>query len=277
MCIIPTCKKYKTYNLKGLKPEYCAMHKTDDMIDVRHERCTECRFQASFGYESTNIREKCSIHASKDMINLKCKNIICIGPSCTEARGPKLNGYCSEKCYINNNLQDYIYDEDTSHILYKEYLIFKHLKMHFNYNIIWNKVYCGAYRPDFRISFDTFNIIIELDENQHIKYDKQYELERIENIYHMIQEPLFVIRFNPDKYTGNVGPNPVGVGHKTTPNPVGIKVKSPFKNNKLINEDEWNNRLITLRNEIHKCIEIGSAGNTTHTYSINYLFYNETV
>ena len=257
MCIVKNCKTVKTYNFIGLHPQYCQLHKTDGMINVRHEICTECRQQASFGYLETNIREKCSIHAERDMINLKHKNTKCIGHDCGECRIPQLNGYCSEKCYINNNLQEYIY-YDTSGILYKEYLLFKHLKERFTHNIIWNKEYCGLYRPDFRISLNGFTIIIELDEDQHRTYNKQQEVDRIENIYHIIQEPLYVIRFNPDNYNSSC-----------------IKIKSPFLNNKLIDEIEWTNRLQYLENTIHNCIETGLSSDAKNTYSIQYLFYNE--
>jgi hypothetical protein len=103
-----------------------------------------------------------------------------------------------------------------------------------------------------------FTIIIELDEDQHRTYNKQHELDRIENIYHIIQEPLYVIRFNPDNYNSSF-----------------TKIKSPFLNNKLIDEIEWTNRLQYLENTIHNCIEKGLSGDAKNTYSIQYLFYNE--
>lgn len=253
MCIIKGCKNVKTYNFDGFDAQYCRDHKSDDMINTRHEKCTECRFQASFGYIELNQREKCSIHKLNGMINLKHKNINCIGHLCEEARVPNMNGYCSQKCYIGNNLQEYIYN-DNSGILYKEYLIFKHLKETYNHNIIWNKIYCGQYRPDFTICFQDFDILIEIDEYQHKSYNKKNEHDRIENIYYMVNKPLYIIRFNPDEYDN---------------------VISPFCNGVILNnEDEWNNRLNKLNYTVNTCINNSISGKIPDTYEIIYLFYN---
>lgn len=254
MCIIETCKKSKTYNYAGLKAEYCSDHKLVDMINVRHDICTECNLQASFGYLPDNIRERCRIHMLPDMINLKHKNTKCADATCMEARHPNLNGYCSLKCFINDN-DEYIYT-DNSKILYKEYLLFKHLKQTYTYKIIWDKIFCCGYRPDFRIQFDNFAILIELDELQHRAYGKKEEIDRIENMYHMINEPLYIIRFNPDHYRDTK------------------RVRSPFKNNVLINSDDWNNRLTCLIETINTCINDGLCGNLPSMYSIHYLFYD---
>ena len=54
-----------------------------------------------------------------------------------------------------------------------------------------------------------------------------------------------------------------------------LKIKSPFLNNKLIDEIEWTNRLQYLENTIHNCIETGLSSDAKNTYSIQYLFYNE--
>lgn len=251
MCKVNGCSNVRTYNFDGLNAEFCRQHKSHDMINVRHERCTECRFQASFGYIDTNLREKCSIHKSKEMVNLKHKNIRCVGTDCVEARLPNMLGYCSEKCYINDH-DEYTYDNNSS-ILYKEFLLFKHLKNTYTqHHIVWNKIYSCMYRPDFRISFDTFTILIELDEDQHRSYNQKNEIDRIENIYHTVGEPLYVIRLNPDNYAG---------------------YKSPFKNNILVNETDWNNRLHALTDKINQCINDGLC-NTESTYEISYLFYD---
>ena len=254
MCIIQGCKHVKTYNFVGLDAQYCSEHKLDSMVNTRHERCTECRFQASFGYIESNKREKCSIHKLDGMINLKHKNIHCIGHLCEEARVPNMNGYCSQKCYIGNNIQEYVYD-NTSGILYKEYLIFKHLKETYkHHHIIWNKIYCGQYRPDFTICFLDFDILIEIDEYQHKTYNKKNEHDRIENIYYMVNKPLYIIRFNPDEYD---------------------KGCSPFCNGLLLNEDEWNYRLQQLDYTLNTCINSSIDHNLPDTYEIIHLFYNE--
>jgi len=236
MCIRKGCKRVRTYNYDGLHAEYCADHKTDDMINTRHEKCEECRYQASFGFLTENKRVRCRMHKVEGMINLKHKNIKCDGDGCGSCASPNHNGYCSKKCFISNNLQEYIYNE-TDGILYKEYLIFKHLKETYpDHNIIWDKIYSCNYRPDYRISFDGFTIIIEADEYQHHGYSN--ETERIELMYHNVMEPLFVIRFNTDAYRHS-----------------GKIVRSPFSYNILKDTVEWTRRLASLTDAINKCID----------------------
>lgn len=257
MCILKGCKRVRTYNYDGLHAEYCGQHKLDNMINTRHEKCHDCNFQASFGYIAQNKRVRCRMHKVDGMINLKHKNIRCKGYLCVSCKQPNHNGYCSEKCFISNNLQEYTYNENSG-ILYKEYLIFKHLKETYpEHNIIWDKIYCCLYRPDFSIAFDGFTVIIEVDEYQHRKYGSENELTRIENIYHTSGIPVYVVRFNPDKYECN-----------------GMIIKSPFRYGELIDADNWANRLQELTYTINTCINNGLNDEGPNTYEIIRLFYD---
>jgi hypothetical protein len=149
-------------------------------------------------------------------------------------------------------------------VSYKEYTLFKHLTSFINQQsllpikpIVWDKVLCKGvcdYRPDFMILYDDFIILIELDEMQHKSYNKTNELTRIQNIHNTINKPLFIIRFNPDMYfDGNT------------------MILSPFKNNILVNETEWNTRLEKLNNKLNECIHLTTKDNT---YIISHLFYD---
>lgn len=256
MCILKGCKRVRTYNYDGLHAEYCGEHKLDNMINTRHEKCEECRFQASFGFLTENKRVRCRMHKMNGMINLKHKNIECKGDGCGSCASPNHNGYCSQKCLISNNLQEYIYN-DTDGILYKEYLIFKHLKETYpDQNIIWDKIYSCNYRPDYRISFDDFTIIIEADEYQHHGYNN--ETERIDLMYHNGMEPLYIIRFNTDAYRCN-----------------GVINKSPFRSGTLIDVDNWANRLQELTYTINTCINNGLNDEGPDTYEVMRLFYDD--
>lgn len=274
MCIFKGCQFGKLFNYEGLPPKYCGKHKLEGMIDIKHERCDECRYQASFGFIEENKRVKCRTHMIEGMINLKHKNIRCKGYLCGSCKQPNHNGYCSEKCYISNNLQEYdllrrsspegTYDllhtyNEHSGILYKEYLIFKHLKETYpDHNIIWDKIYSCQYRPDFCISFDEFTLIIEIDEDQHKSYDKENEINRIENIYHTKGKPMYVVRFNPDTYKRD-----------------GIEIHSPFIRCELIDVENWTNRLQDLTYTINTCINNGLNDKGPHTYEIIRLFYDD--
>lgn len=258
MCIFKGCRKVKTYNYDGLTAEYCGEHKLDNMINTRHEKCEDCRFQASFGYIEKNQRIKCRTHKLEGMINLKHKNTNCKGYLCGSCKSPRHNGYCSQKCFISNNLQEYTYNEHSG-ILYKEYLIFKHLKETYpDHNIIWDKIYSCQYRPDFCISFDGFTIIIEVDEYQHKTYNKEDEMNRIENIYHTSGIPIYVVRFNPDTYKLN-----------------GTEINAPFIRCELIDVENWTNRLQELNYTINTCINNGLNDKGPNTYEIIRLFYDD--
>ena len=72
---------------------------------------------------------------------------------------------------------------------------------------------CSRRRPDILISTSYLNMIIEVDEFQHIGYDNNCELARLNSIYQDLEcMPLVMIRFNPDQFVSN-----------------GVKVKSCFK------------------------------------------------
>lgn len=72
----------------------------------------------------------------------------------------------------------------------------------------WNKpaagsstTICGAFRPDFAWHMVTHSVILEVDEHQHSAYKPKCEFQRICNLSGSFGGPIFIIRFNPDKYT----------------------------------------------------------------------------
>jgi hypothetical protein len=234
MCIIG-CKKANTYNLEGLNPKYCCDHKTIDMINTKHERCEECAYNASFGFLIDNKRVRCSTHKLDGMINLKHKNIRCKDATC-EGGSNIVEGYCSVKCYVANEDLTNTTDMCNLFVSFKEYLVFNNLCNNFLTKPIWDKHIKGCkFRPDFLMKFDNCNIIVEVDESQHKIYNKNEELDRINTIHNNLASlPLYVIRFNTDNYDNT---------------------KSCFKKNKIINEDDWNNRLQKLNTTINEVLQ----------------------
>lgn len=252
MCIYG-CKNANTYNLVGLKAEYCNTHKTSEMVNTKHELCAVCNTQASYGYLDDNKRISCVIHKLDGMINLKNKNIRCKDTTCL-GNNNKVDGYCSVKCYISNNL-DNLENINDYLISLKEFLVYKYLSSNFTKKIIWDKLIKGCnYRPDFLMKFDNFNIIIEVDQHQHKDYDKNNELKRIQTIHTCLNTPLFVIRLNTDSYDNN---------------------QSCFNNTSLRNIDDWNNRLQKLNTTINECIN--REQNELCELDIIYLFYDSSI
>lgn len=89
---------------------------------------------------------------------------------------------------------------------YKEKCFINPLKACFT-DIVHDKVIKGGKsqkRPDGLITFETYSIVIEIDENEHSSYSQEQETDRVHTIYNDLrQKPLVVIRLNPDWYVSN--------------------------------------------------------------------------
>jgi hypothetical protein len=63
---------------------------------------------------------------------------------------------------------------------------------------------CSRSRVDFRLDFTFFQVIIEVDENQHKSYGEACELTRLLEVVNAAGGiPLMIFRINPDKYKQN--------------------------------------------------------------------------
>ena len=65
-------KSQPTFNLKGLKAEYCSECKTDDMINVKNKRCHCGKTQPNFNLKGLKA-EYCSECKTDEMIDVKSK------------------------------------------------------------------------------------------------------------------------------------------------------------------------------------------------------------
>ena len=59
---------------------------------------------------------------------------------------------------------------------------------------------CGNFRPDFRCDLFGWSLIVEVDEYQHKAYNKDAEIDRMQNITEGMGWPCLFIRYNPDAY-----------------------------------------------------------------------------
>ena len=64
---------------------------------------------------------------------------------------------------------------------------------------------CSSRRPDIYSKCSSYDVIIEIDENQHIGYTTTCEEARINNIFNDSGLPIWMIRFNPDAYIDSDG------------------------------------------------------------------------
>jgi hypothetical protein len=174
------------------------------------------------------------------MINVKSKR--CLTQFCeTIVNNDKYLNYCLY-CFINK------YPEIKINVRYKikEHVVIDFIKQNFpNFTWLHNKEVqegCSKKRPDLYVHLGFQVIIIEIDEDQHKQYEKICENKRVMLLSKDFDHTSVVlIRFNPDKYIKN---------NTIIPSPWSITPKKgwPILIKKHIND--WNNRLLTLKNTI---------------------------
>ena len=204
-CKFENCLKYASYNLSGYKYSlYCNTHKRDGMINVKSKRC----------------------------LTPFCETIV---------NNDKYLNYCLY-CFINK------FPEININVRYKikEHVVIDFIKQNFpNFTWFHNKEVqdgCSKKRPDLQVHLGFQVIIVEIDEDQHKKYEKICENKRVMLLSRdFAHTSIVLIRFNPDKYTKN---------NIIIPSPWSITPKKgwPILIKKYIND--WNNRLLTLKNTI---------------------------
>lgn len=95
--------------------------------------------------------------------------------------------------------------------LNKENNIINIITKNINLNWIKNKPTSDTmYRPDLRTNFGDKTLIIEIDEQQHKKYDKDLDNERT-TLLKKEFENLIILRINPDYYIDRNGNNIIGI------------------------------------------------------------------
>ena len=128
----------------------------------------------------------------------------------------------------------------------KEHHLRDFLKEEFkDIEMIFDKT-CGESkrRPDVLINCDTYNIVIECDENQHKSKDYNCECKRTMEIFADLRnKSLVMIRFNPDSFINYKGERIKGCFEMTK--------KSGWK----INSKEWIRRIETLKGIIRETIK----------------------
>ena len=92
---------------------------------------------------------------------------------------------------------------------------------------------CNRRRPDYFKDFITHILILEIDENQHKRYNKDCERNRINELYTgLADRKIIMIRFNPDKYIDKNQKNVEGC-FTHTPNIGNLKFNKKIGENRL--------------------------------------------
>ena len=263
MCIYPECKTIPCYNTEGeTKALYCATHKLEAMIDVKNKTCIHlgCKVQRAYNLEGEKIALYCASHKLEGMIDVKSKT--CKTYLCYTRVQEKYDGYCLF-CYMN-----LFPDKPVSrNYKTKEYSVVDFVKTKFP-DLPWiaDKIIsggCSKRRPDLLLDLGYQNLIVEIDENQHIDYDCSCENKRIMELSQDLgHRPIVFIRFNPDDYIyeGKTLASCWG----TDKNGICVVKKSK--------KDEWNQRLKALETQINYWIN--PKNQTNKTIEIVQLFYD---
>ncbi len=186
---------------------------------------------------------------------------LCKSSWCETRSNPKYENYCLT-CFIHlfpdkPNTRNYKTKEKTT----TDYI----LKQFPDFTWIVDKRIqdgCSRKRPDLVLDLG-YQVIIEVDENQHQDYDCSCENKRLMELSRDVgHRPIVFIRFNPDEYNTKDG-----------------KVTSCWANNKLgictvkkSKEKEWSYRLEALKTQIEYWIN--SENKTEKTIEIVQLFYD---
>lgn len=252
---------FPVFNYKGEKKGiYCFNCKEDTMENVEGKKCAICYItRANYNYPGIKSAIVCGKCQKQGMINVI--NKLCLNDWCnTRAPNKLYNGYCS-RCFFHmfpDSEFSRNYKVKEKHVTDSVKEMFPDLNM-----IIDKRVHggCSKRRPDILIELFTHIIIIECDENQHQDYNTTCEIARINELYTDLGDrPIIFIRFNPDGYIIN-----------------GKKFKSSFKAHKILgtpiinNQEEWQNRLTTLKNTIQ--INIDSI--PTEQITEEYLYFDQ--
>lgn len=242
ICIEDNCLSRAAYGYFGEKAILCGPHKRPDTIDLVHSRCCYegCDSLSSYCYLFTAQKLYCQEHSTSNTYSYDKRYPICTFAGCnkdaiyiddmdTFIYPIRCNDHklptdiqlilrpckqCGVKVYFPSNHEicmDCGKYKDKKPRHFKENIIYNMLKIN---NILFVhdrliSVHGSKYRPDFLTKCQFGYLIIEIDEYQHSKHDKNKELLRMQVIYQDIQSThgksqVLFIRYNPDNYNGGI-------------------------------------------------------------------------
>ena len=292
------CNKIALYNLQNKTPLYCSTHKKENMVDVVSKKCLKCNKIPYYNLQNEKSGLYCNEHKIEGMIDVKSNNCIIEGcfkralygdinekpKYCNEHKKDNMKDIINKRCksefcetFIQYNKYDgfcffcyiHLFPETkiTTNYKTKEKNVIDFIKNKFNnYDWIYDKkIYdgCSKRRPDLLLDLGYHILIIEIDENQHCKYDSTCENKRLMEISKDLNHRNIVfIRFNPDKYYDEKN----------------VLIDSCWKLNKkgllqIKDNVTWNERLNNLSNKIYFWIN----NNNDKMINIENLFFDKNI
>ena len=250
-CIHENCISRPSYGVTGSrKREYCKSHAPPGYSDVANKQCIHenCIKHPSYGITESKKSEYCQSHAPLGYSDVTHRQ--CIHENCTTRPFYNRPGYSPEYCakhkkvnmvpfplkYGKDDMKEctyclaeiHYYDDfcpsckqynilgQTVKTRIKELEIKVLLEANFDSDIFdHDKTVtggCSRKRPDFLLTADWGNIVLEVDEFQHKRktYPCACEISRMKEIYFDCGvKNLLFIRYNPDTYKTITGAKPM--------------------------------------------------------------------
>jgi hypothetical protein len=248
-----SCGKSKPcFNFKGLKAEYCASCKENNMVDVRNSRCYCEKYLPTFNYEGLHPKF-CMSCKKEGMINVKSR--LCKAENCGTIGNKNYKGYCAN-CFQHLFPLDpltFQIRSKTKEIAVRDFINSRFEEFQHDKPIWYNESVCDCTtkrRIDHRKLINDTILCIETDENQHKSYSKTDEEARYNDIFMAFGGKFIFIRFNPDKYKDKNG---------KSCNPMLV------------------NRLPILEDEINKQIKRIETGGNTELLEVVELYYDKSI
>jgi hypothetical protein len=269
MCDTKAC--YGPSGGKRKDAVFCLTHKSPEHVDLVNKKCTSCKKQPVFGLVGGRSL-RCGDHKLVNDVNLHNKK--CQVCTVTSAR-PRYKSHADNqdicaRCFI------YTYPDHklTRVARIKERHVTDALRASLPDEIVKKMILdlpipggCSKRRPDVYVIHEVdgvlYCIIVECDENQHLRYDTTCENKRMMQLLLDGGEmPMLVIRFNPDGYTDSEGKRHTSCfGYDTH----GLPRVAPKK------RAEWDKRVETLLETV--CAALKSP--PTKMVDTKYLFYDD--
>lgn len=198
ICEFPNCRTRASFGPLFSKPRHCKKHSSYNEYKLRYPKCNfpDCKIIPCYTDKLKNYPEYCEVHKSKDHINiLERKCSLC-----------SLMWYIPEDRTICNDCYSFTFRRIHKS---KEEYIGKILVNNSYFPISHDKPIsnlCSKYRPDYILDYDSFLVIVEVDENQHKSYNCECEQMRMIQLFQDAGGiPMIFIRYNPDEYINRIG------------------------------------------------------------------------
>jgi hypothetical protein len=208
VCKHEKCKLRPNFNYENeSNPIYCFNHKLEGMISKTNQKCEYegCNIRPSFNFENNVGVRFCFSHKLEGMISKdsrKCKSNLCFGTRGNE----NYNGYCTH-CFQNLFPEDPLnlqIRKKSKELIVRNYLFEKFVGFIHDKPLWTGNCDCTHRRRiDFRKLIGNTILCIEVDENQHSRYNKNDEEIRYDDLYMLHSGKFIFIRFNPDKFKYN--------------------------------------------------------------------------